>query len=133
MDGEGHNTPGVQSKFTVTIKNTGQANSDYIWIVVETTDEWMDTTPNKTYTSWPRRVPWAYVGGQTMVLPGPRIRHGTSQTLKWDAVFHTAGDVHYTVTLVEGPDPRTDPGSVVVEGGEVIHSWSVWTSSRVCF
>jgi CARDB. len=133
QDAEGHNTPGVQSKFTVTITNSGQLTSGYIWIVVKTTDEYSDTTPNRTYSNWPERVSWAYVGPKDYYLPGPQITHGTTRTLNWDAVFHTAGDVHYTVTLIAGPDPKTDPGALVIDGSDVIHSWSVWTSSRVCF
>ena len=133
IDGEGHNRPGIDVKFSVKVTNRGQVRSDYLWLKVVSTD-FVPTEPGPYHQNWggfgSHWNPDEYTG----VMGGPRIKPGESRTLTWRVKFHTAGDAHYEVSFVPVLVRATEDGDGVFAAsmGIPVVTWKRWSSSHIC-
>ena len=133
-DSSGTRVDLVRSDIRVTVKNSGQRPSDFLWIEVKSTGPGA-THPAYYKTNWSDTGWYVPVDDRAMLLGGPQIQPGETREIAWTSLFETKSDVSYTVTLLPGPDPtlyNDRPGGPTLTKSPVHKTWSLTTTNKPC-
>ena len=126
-DAQGHQTPGMEGRFDLTIRNPTKTDSPHVWFVIEQT-RGPAINPGRTSDNWDDLGSWGDAG--LLILAAPPVEAKGKRRYRWRVLFSTPFDAHYTLTVSLGPKPRDQPQVAAPEGA--IARWDLWTANAIC-